>query len=82
MLTNFVMILLFNPYLFLIKGLPGYALVVNAISASFLASSNRNCRSEWLEIFDGNKPYTIVPRYVTNYVIHSLKCCIVKVRGR
>ena len=45
------------------KGPAGHSLVVDATSFDTYATSDDDCVVQWIEIFDGNKPYTIVPRY-------------------
>ena len=45
------------------KGPAGHSLVVNANSIDLLATSDDDCVVQWIEMFDGNQPYTIVPRY-------------------
>ena len=49
--------------LFFIQGITGNSLVVNTVGAFFLFHFSDDCLFQWLEIYDGTKPYTIVPRY-------------------
>ena len=53
------------------KGPAGHSLVVNANIFYINANMDDDCRNQWIELFDCNEPYKIVPRYDVPLQFHT-----------